>query len=770
MSVPGLKQLRISHLRGSVTPFSFPFARGKKLTLVYGENGSGKSTVCDALEFIGKGKVGSLENRGLGPLEKYWPTVGRGPGDVTVAMEYTDESTCLARMVRRDVIVHPPANRPRVEVLRRSQILSLVQAKPADRYAAIRRFIDVSGIETSEANLRQLIRDLKSNREVAVARISENEDAIRRFWEAAGATSGHFLAWAVSEATRDSGASKDETAALNSLRTAFSRLEIHPARIASAEGALEAAKTAATAAEAEERKCLQSIASDAGEVMGLLEAAQTFLHSHPSLEACPLCESSDKIDGLAERVRQRLDAFAALQSLRGRTKSAGNDLQRAEQQLAAVKKTAGEDAEAFEQARSASSWSTDLPMPAEAAPVEPQLLGTWLQANAHLPAAWNEVVAKRQDREQFLATLKGALKTYTDNLQAQKDLDALLPKLTAALEITESERRSFTDNVLARIADEVGRTYELVHPGEGLNKISLELDSKKRASLEIGAAFWGRSRTPPQAYFSDSHLDTLGLCVFLALAALDGPEDTILVLDDVLGSVDEPHVERLIETLYEEAVKFRHCLITTHYRPWKEKLRWGWLRNGQCHFVELARWDKHRGLTLAGSIPDLERLRTLLAEDPPDPQLVCSKGGVILEAVLDFLTQLYECSVPRRAAGRYTLGDLLPAIGRKLRQALEVEILTTDEAGAITAERVPFAPILEELGRIAQVRNVFGCHFNALSFELLDSDAIAFGQGVMAFADALICPESGWPRSKKSGKYWANAGETRRLYPLQQPS
>jgi len=34
------------------------------------------------------------------------------------------------------------------------------------------------------------------------------------------------------------------------------------------------------------------------------------------------------------------------------------------------------------------------------------------------------------------------------------------------------------------------------------------------------------------------------------------------VLDDVLGERDEPHVERLIEMLYAEAVKFRHCVIT----------------------------------------------------------------------------------------------------------------------------------------------------------------------------------------------------------------
>jgi hypothetical protein len=80
------------------------------------------------------------------------------------------------------------------------------------------------------------------------------------------------------------------------------------------------------------------------------------------------------------------------------------------------------------------------------------------------------------------------------------------------------------------------------------------------------------------------------------------------------------------------------------------------------------------------------------------------------------------------------------------------------------------APILGELIRIAQARNVFGCHFNALSFALLDSDALGFGQKVLELIGALADPDAGWPRNCKSGKYWANSGETRRLHPLQQPA
>lgn len=769
MSAGALKQITIEHLRGSVVPFSLPFEKGKKLTVVYGENASGKTTICDAFEFLGKGKVSSLENRGLGKTTRYWHSLGKNASDVSVTLE-TTSATCRATIGKGDVVAMPPEARPRVEVLRRTQILSLIEATPGDRYAAIRRFVDVSGVEESEAALRQLISDLTDGREVAVARVQENEDAVRQFWEAAGKPTKEPFVWAEAESSRDTNAFDSEISALSALRAAYDRLTDYPDRLQSAGQALGVANDSASAARKRAEECLQGISQDAGEVVEVLQAARNYLAKHPAPTVCPLCESSEKTADLSSRITQRLSAFSSLQTAQAQAKSSEQAVQRGEQQVQIMRESAKQHVAAFEKCRANHVWPSDLALPTSSAPEDPPALSTWLGATAHLPGEWKKAEAARHDKKQFLGTLKKALKTLRDNSRVQKELDRLLPRLDKALEIVEDERRRFTDNVLSNIAEEVGRLYEAVHPGEGLNKISLELDPKKRASLEIGASFCGQS-TRPQAYFSDSHLDTLGLCVFLALSALDQPENTILVLDDVLASVDEPHVERLIEMLYSETMKFRHCLITTHYRPWKHKWRWGWLRNGQCQFVELTKWTASSGLTLIRSVQDVERLRQLLAESPPDPQLVCAKAGVVLEAALDFLTLHYECAVPRRSGGLYTLGDLLPAVDKKLRQAIRIDVFTgEDAAGTPIYKTVSLTPFLDELTRIAQARNVVGAHFNELSFDLLDSDALGFGQQVLELMDALTDDEAGWPRNGKSGEYWATVGETRRLRPFKKPA
>src|SRR5688500_5785310 len=126
MSSSALRTLTVEHLRGSTVPFSLPFDKGKKLTIVYGENATGKSTICDALEFLGNGKVGSLENRGLGKTGRYWHSIGKKPSDVAVTLEYADGSSCRATIAKGEVILNPASSRPRVEVLRRAQILGLL--------------------------------------------------------------------------------------------------------------------------------------------------------------------------------------------------------------------------------------------------------------------------------------------------------------------------------------------------------------------------------------------------------------------------------------------------------------------------------------------------------------------------------------------------------------------------------------------------------------------------------------------------------------------
>jgi len=765
-----LKMLSLSAFRGASIPFSLEFEKGKKLTLIYGENGTGKTTICDAFEFLTRGTIGSLEGRGLGQgVNQYLPTVGQGPQTLCVMLE-TETEKYTGKISNKKTTFSPQFPSPKIELLRRKKIVELIEAEPADRYKAIKRFIDISDFEKSENSLRELIKSLTTNLSSAVEIENSSLRTLHGYFEQDGSPPGlNPVSWAEQKLAQSGTQSDADIAAIEKLRKKFDPLVLLPDKLTACAASIEAANTALTIAQDNFEAAAATASADASGLLEVLEAGDKYLHDHSTPSECPLCQSSEKVSGLAEAVKARLQNFAALKTARDQENVCDAALTKGKdvlQQLDAGYTAARQE---FWTAVNDYSWPSGISLPQVQPPEDITNLKTWLDSVLNISQTWPTIEASWRDEAKFLAALKRSVEEYKSNLTKRMELEELIPHVENAHKICIEERQAFTDGVIQEIAEEVGDLYEAVHPGEGLEKISLPLDPKKRASIELMAKFSGEV-VPPQAYFSQSHLDTLGLCVFLALALRDKPAETILILDDVLGSVDEPHVERVIQLIYGVSEKFRHCIVTTHYRIWRERHRWGWLKPGQpCHFVELSGWELENGIRVINTLPEIERLKALTEAQPPDLQAICAKAGVILEAALDYLTLKYQCSVPRKAGEAYTVGDLLPAISGKLRSALKAEIRNAGSTENVHTIEVELKPILDEIDRIAQARNVFGAHFKSIAFEMLDADALGFAEQILNLMDALTHPEDGWPDNDKSGTHWRNRGDTRRLHPLKKP-
>lgn len=767
-----LKSLSITAFRGSSTTFTLPFEKGRKLTLIYGENGTGKTTICDAFELLAHGRVSSLEGYGLGRgLEKYWPTTGKSLADLSVVLE-TSAGAFSAKMIGKDVNVSPATPRLRIELLRRQQMLDLIKAAPAERYEAIRRFIDIAAYETSEETLRKQTKSLRDECAAAAQAEGQSLQELQGFYEAAGEPAGlNAVTWAKQKIAEPMTNLEDDIAAVVKLRTAFDAFTAFPERARTRQQALVEATEALAKAETALLAAANAATGSAADTLELLEVGSKYLHDHPDMIECPLCRSRENAIGLADALTVRLDDLEALRSATVKRQQCATALTVAQSAMAQLNTDYADAVDAYERVKGSHAWRVGVTLPVDAPSTDLLSISAWLEDNKATAQSWPAMEASWRDEKKFVQTLSAANDRYEQNLATRTELAILAPKLEEALKHCVEHRQVFTNKIIGEIAQEVGNLYEQVHPGEGLDKIALPLDPKKRASIELEAKFLGND-APPQAYFSQSHLDTLGLCVFLALAAREQPDETVLILDDVLGSADEPHVERIVGVVYEVSEKFRHTLVTTHYRPWRQRFSWGSLKPGQpCQFIELTRWSVADGISRVGCLPEIDLLKSLLKQTPPDTQSICSKAGVILEYALDYLTLRYECHVPRRDGNPYTLGNLLDAIDKKLRAALYVEIrdgLTNSNAASI--KNVHLKPILDELSRIAQVRNAMGAHFKSISFDLLDQDAVSFATHVVQLVETLSHPEHGWPTNDRSGSYWRNNGDSRRLHPLKKPS
>jgi hypothetical protein len=362
--------------------------------------------------------------------------------------------------------------------------------------------------------------------------------------------------------------------------------------------------------------------------------------------------------------------------------------------------------------------------------------------------------------------------------------------LRTILSIVEGHRKKFIEETLGKIADTVEQLYERIHPGEGIGKVRFHLKPNVQASLELDGTFGGTDGLPPGAYFSESHLDTLGICVFLALAKHDDAVDRIVVLDDVITSADDAHTESFVNLLHDEAAHFNQIIVTTHYRNWRDRYRYNQAPSKDVHFIELLEWSLPNGVRHAGTRVVVDDLRHWAAAEPFDRQVVASKCGLQLENLLDYIALKYRCKVPRQSLPHYTLGDLTKAIETKLRRALSVvKLRPQNEAGEenltryakdptrvdldqviargeVVTEETKLQPLIDEVDGLAWIRNMVGCHFNLQGAGIADSEVRKLAAATVNLSDALVCDNCGeLPSSNKSGAYWACRCRRTRLYP-----
>jgi hypothetical protein len=293
--------------------------------------------------------------------------------------------------------------------------------------------------------------------------------------------------------------------------------------------------------------------------------------------------------------------------------------------------------------------------------------------------------------------------------------------------------------------------YAVIHPNEPLGSFKLWLE--KRNSLMLACRFESVSDVDPQAYYSESHLDTFGLCIFLALEKRESPESRLLVFDDVLTSVDQPHLERTMVLLEDEAPTFGQVIVTTHYYRLFEDFKRRHSARSAVQFMKLRAWSLRDGIAPESVSPGAEGLVTAMAAGGFDKKEVAWRAGVLLESMLDHLTSILECKVARRPQARYTLGDLLPAVisvGDRLKSGLKAT-----KKDILPASWNDLQPVLRSVSVWADVRNALGAHFSLEGVNLSDNDAKAFGQLTLDLHALLVCPACGeMVRRDDSKSHW----------------
>jgi len=150
-----------------------------------------------------------------------------------------------------------------------------------------------------------------------------------------------------------------------------------------------------------------------------------------------------------------------------------------------------------------------------------------------------------------------------------------------------------------------------------------------------------------------------------------------------------------------------------------------------------------------------------------DRQVISSKSGILLENLLDYLTDIYEYNLPKRKTLKYTLGELIDTLQPKyLKYIKAIHTTVTNASGKEETNETEhlLQPIIDDLKKLMFIRNQVGAHFN-LDENASDDDVMLFGKKTLRLAEILVCRQTGQLPLTKSGDHWKSKQGTIKLYP-----
>ncbi len=768
-----IKRLKIEDFRGATQPLDLEFDDSKSIVLIFGENGTGKSTIVDAIEFVGAGSTTFLDDWKLGKgkrKERYIPALGKELSDVSISLEF-GQQIYTATLNHKGLNLCNTGGKPDTRVLRRKSLQAFIDADPAQRYKQVAAFLDIPQIEASEASLRDALHEAEKIFEMAVAANSQALENLQGLWEAEDSPGAEQQQtaeiWARQQAItplKQLQATLAEQKAgvqfSENLRERSEELKTAEHQLTQAREELETAEQRLTEIESAEREGNL-------ELVTLLQDAKAYLTKTPDT-LCPVCEETTiKPTELAQRLGQRISRMNALKQASNTKNREQREVNSKQDRLTQAKE------KLLDAAQAAQEHFT--PEPDDRISVQCLRQTNENEALAQADQLHKQLVEKLEQfqselentrkRVNNLTSIRQYVKTLDEKSVEAKQKESLSKRLQQAVDIVEAKRKSYVESILSGIADQVDNLYQRIHSQKNIGQIKLKLDERQRGSLVYGVAFGEQQDIQPQPYYSESHLDTLGLCIFLALAKRDNASRTLVVLDDVLGSVDQQHLEKTLDMLMKEAPAFAQTVITTHYRPLREQFRFAGQPSTPVQLIELRPWILDQGIRTGKTRLYAQELHQQLQEDYFRRDVIASQAGHLFERLLEFISRTYRCKVPHIIEPRFSFGELASAPNKKLKDALKIL-----RSGNGNTEEIFLGPLYDNLTQANQIRNLVGCHFNQWAGELADQDIRRMAELALEMADALICPHCGsLPTSDKSGSYWECHCKKTHLHPLQQP-
>ncbi len=707
----------VAGFRGILSEFDISLVKGStaRSVILYGGNGTGKSSLTDALEWFQTGNIERLRREDAGPRSYPNRAVDFDP---YVRLRLRDPALGTAGLVySRSRITAPEAEGALEEVraaapspwqIRNEDLSRFVVMTKAQRFDALASLMGfqpqveflkglrrTAGAFARKRSQQQAVLDAEQNQLMASLDSHDTSAAgcVAGINEALGNLAPPIVEIGEASAVRDRLASDIEAdpraaelAELRALRTNVC-------------GPFEVGDIVDAAAElAEALRALRSELGSGADLsrLQLLEVALQHLGASEweSGNECPLCDAVYEGD-LTEHVRDELDRLDRLRSLQRlvRTRQTASratlddlldriasDLSMGDngEQLGVgdafqiLARALTDLGALLERARDLAGIRAD-----EWAEEQERELATLVE---NVGAMTAEATAFRNDLSNVIETQEAALdnrgtrglkvrardfvRDVLDNYERAARADQRLSRISDVCRefdriVDEYALTSIADvetrfNLISADVDRYFGTLEENTPGLARPALRLLPGQDRAVVLEI--EFRGERIDQAFGFLSQSQLNSFGLAVFLASARVGNTGFPFLVLDDVINSFDAYKRPRLAQLLRTEFSDFQ-LFVLTHDQVWWDRIARecpDWVR------LRFARFEPGSGPVCQEGLSSIDEIDSFILDDRPE--LAGRSLGPLMELELQEFAEAFGALVPYNRRNEYTLEPLLDRV------------------------------------------------------------------------------------------------------------
>jgi RecF/RecN/SMC N terminal domain len=704
-----IESVHIEEMRGIR---KLDLAPHQKTFAISGPNGSGKSGVIDAIEFGLTGQIGRLTGRGTqgitvsehGPhvdntkfpdaavvtLRVFLTGIGK---TASITRKVADPNKLKIEPADADIkaVLAEVADHPEITLSRR-EILRFILVEPTKRSEEIQTILKLEQIGQTRAVLNTTQNKLQTAHKAATAQVDTSRNALMLHLQIATLRAEDLLEAvnkrrtllglsAITELTADTKLDAGLSAAATpSEFNKESALRDLNALAEAAKGFADLGKSQAEAITA----ALGRLDADPA----LLAAMQRRSFVEKGLELvdgleCPLCDMPWKSERqLREHLKSKLAKSEKARKLQEQLLENGGALIEKSVTvsglIAPVQKLAQSPSDsAFAQLLSA--WKTDL----DTFRTKLQTVDGIREQSKRMAAGWlavpkglakaldtlSESVEAQPDQtasidaQTFLTTAQTRLSDYREAMRKTKAaeiaVNAAKQAYTTYCDVLEEELNALYDEVQKDFS-----TFYRAINGEDEATFTAKL-TPSEGSLGLEVNFYERGLFPPAAYHSEGHQDGMGVCLYLALMKrLFGDQFTFALLDDVVMSVDAGHRYefcKLLKTHFPDT----QFVITTHDRLWAEQMRSAGLVTSKTS-VAFHSWTIDSGPLVESNLEIWAEIAAALAKGKVEAAAAALRHH--LEYVCRHVADQIGATPPFRADGNYELGELMPAVLKRMKE------------------------------------------------------------------------------------------------------